>query len=74
MVGEDLFGWLIPIHVAEKFEIQYNADKVDSTQWAAFVVFVLWHETDKGVSVEFNKFWKNTKPEWGDPKKLDKYF
>ncbi len=40
MEGEDLFGWLIPSHLVEKFEKQFNADKVDSTQWAAFVVFV----------------------------------
>lgn len=56
MEGEDLSGWLIPNHLVEKFENQFDADQIDSSQWDSCVVFVLWNETKNVISVEFNEF------------------
>lgn len=50
--GEDLFGWLIPLEIADQFEEEWLKDAIGE-EWESFETFEEWEKTEKGLKIEF---------------------
>lgn len=57
MEGEDMMGWLIPLHRETEFESAWNKDTV-SDDWDENYVWAVWERTGEIITVRFeNDAW-----------------
>lgn len=55
--GEDVSGWLIPTHLADKFEFLFRAYAADGDpQWEEYSVFAIWTLEEGEVRIHFEKY------------------
>ena len=50
--GEDLFGWLIPNDLVEKFEKEFAA-RTEGDTWEKFETFANWEESNNSIIITF---------------------
>jgi len=55
MEGENLSGWLIPMDKADRFQTDFDSNRV-ADEWDSFEVFMRWKNVDGKIEVEFEKW------------------
>ena len=54
LIGEDLFGWLIPVEQVSAFQKEFETNTI-SDRWTDHMRFAIWHKTDDFITIDFKK-------------------